>query len=207
MLSIVFMMIGLLVLNVLPNSLNVLAVAVIIVIIGYKFKDLKKYAIPLYLISILISGFTIYFNSSSLVQLVYKGIIGYAFLFVVMFMGVLPNKWTFTRNLKRSRGVFSILMFIFISSHAFLHLFMEWGIDLFGLGAFVLMVPLTIISFQLIRKEMNASDWFKIQKAAYVIYGLLFIHLLIVSSMTDKIFYAVYLTLYVNNKLLKEFKK
>ncbi len=207
MISIVLVMIGLLVFGVLPNSLSILAISVVIIITGYKFKDLKKFALVFYLISIIISGLSVYFSSSSLLELVYTGLIGYSFIFVVMFIGVLPNKWELTRNLKRSRGMFSILSFILISSHAYLHLFMDFGIDLTGLVSFVLMIPLTIISFEMIRKEMSVSDWKKVQKVAYIIYLGLFIHLLVVSSMVDKIFYAVYLTLYLNNKLLKEFKK
>lgn len=207
MLSIVLVMIGLVVLNILPNSLNILAIATIILIVGYKWKNLKKYSLYLYLFGFIIAVLSIYFNDSPILRIVYRGFLGYAFIFVVMFTGVLPNKWTLTRNLKKSRGTFSILAFIFISSHAILHLFMNFGIDLFGLVSFVLMIPLTIISFQLIRKEMNPSDWFKIQKVAYGVYLLLFVHLLIVSSDVDKIFYAVFATLYINNKLIKEYKK
>lgn len=207
MLSIVFVMIGLLVFNILPNSVNILAIATIIVITGYKWRDLKKYSIFFYIGSFIITILSIYFKDNVLLQYFYKGLVGYGFVFVVMFMGVLPNKWTLTRHLKRSRGMFSIISFILISSHAFLHLFGGFGIDIFGLVSFVLMIPLTVISFQIIRKEIKPSDWFKIQKIAYVIYLLLFVHLLFVSSDVDKIFYAVYATLYINNKLIKEYKK
>jgi DMSO/TMAO reductase YedYZ heme-binding membrane subunit len=68
------------------------------------------------------------------------------------------------------------------------------------------MVPLTFISFKVIRKEMSSKDWFQIQKIAYVIYITLFVHLLVVSEGMDTIFYAVFATLYINNKLIREFK-
>lgn len=207
MLSIVFVMIGLLVFDILPNSLNILAIAIIIVITGYKWKNIKKFSVYFYIISLTITVLSIYFKDAFVLRFVYKGLVGYAFVFVVMFIGVLPNGWTLTKHLKRSRGMFSIVAFIFISSHAFLHLFNEWGIDLFGLVSYVLMIPLTIISFQLVRKEMTPSDWFKIQKLAYIVYLILFVHLIFVSRDVDKIFYAVFGTLYINNKLVKEYKK
>ena len=127
-------------------------------------------------------------------------------MLVVMFAGVFPQKWTLTKNLRRNRGVFSILAFLFITPHAILHVLGVIGVvNLYGLAAYILMVPLTIISFRVIRKEIDPKDWFRIQKAAYAIYVLLFVHLLVVSSFENKIVYAVLLTLYVNNKFYKEF--
>ena len=125
-----------------------------------------------------------------------------------MFMGVLPNKWTLTRNLKKNRGVFSILAFMLISPHAIGHIFGFLGsVNLFGIIAYAIMVPLTIISFRVIRKEINPKDWFTIQKAAYLVYIALFTHLILISAWENKIVYAVLLTLYVNNKLIKEYRK
>jgi DMSO/TMAO reductase YedYZ heme-binding membrane subunit len=129
-------------------------------------------------------------------------------MFVVMVSGVLPKDWLLTRNLKRNRGMFSILSFIFISPHAISHaLGLVGGISIFGIAAYILMIPLTIISFQIIRKEIDNKEWIKIQKAAYVIYLSLFIHLLVVADWENKVIYAVLFTLYVNNKLIKELRK
>ena len=69
------------------------------------------------------------------------------------------------------------------------------------------MVPLTIISFQIIRREIDNKDWIMIQKAAYGIYLILFVHLLFVAEWENKVVYAVLFTLYLNNKLIKELKK
>jgi DMSO/TMAO reductase YedYZ heme-binding membrane subunit len=125
-----------------------------------------------------------------------------------MFTGVLPEKWKITRLMIKTRGAFSIIGFILISPHAFLHLFNVFeGINLFGIIAYALMVPLTIISFKTIRREINPRDWKIIQKASYFIYFSLFLHLLLVGDWFDKIIYAIVLTLYINNKLIKEYKK
>ena len=43
----------------------------------------------------------------------------------------------------------------------------------------LIMVPLTVISFKKIRKKMNAKKWKNIQRAAYVFYALIYLHIII----------------------------
>lgn len=208
MIGVILILITMLVLGILPNSLNVLVVSGIITVISYKYRDFFKKSYIFYIIALIVVGISIIFYQEDWTYLVTKGIIGYGFIVVVMFVGILPNKWTVSRNIKMNRGIYSILGFIFISPHALLRVFGVIGsINLFGIAAYVLMIPLTIISFRIIRKEIEPKDWIAIQKAAYVIYGVLFVHLIFVAGYPDKIVYAVLLTLYVNNKLLKEFRK
>lgn len=208
MISIILVLSLILYIGVLPNALNILAIAGIITAIGYKYKNLFNKAYVFYIIALVISGISLFFYRESYFLFINRGFIGYGFLFVVMMMGVLPNKWTLTRNLKKNRGVFSILAFILITPHAVSHVFgLLGGINIFGIIAYVIMVPLTVISFRVIRKEIDVADWFKIQKAAYLIYLVLFAHLIMVARWENKIVYAVLLTLYVNNKLIKEYRK
>jgi len=208
MIGVILVLVTLLVLGVLPNSLNVLVVSGIISVISYKYRDFFKKSVIFYVIALIVVGISVWFYQESWTYLITKGIIGYGFIVVVMFVGVLPNKWTLSRNIKKNRGTYSILGFILISPHAILRVFGVLGsVNIFGIAAYVIMIPLTIISFRVIRKEIDPKDWFMIQKAAYVIYGLLFIHLIVVAGYPDKIVYAVLLTLYVNNKLIKEFRK
>jgi len=193
--------------NVLSTSLTIVTLAAMISVIGYKWPNVFKKAYIWYILGLIVAVLAVVFYRSNLVLYITRGYLGYAFFMVVMMVGVLPNRWTLSRNLKRHRGVFSILGFIMISPHAFLHVFgFFYNINLFGIVAYVLMIPLTIISFRIIRKEIAVKDWFTIQKAAYGIYISLFIHLLMVGAWEDKIVYAVVATLYINNKLLKEFK-
>ena len=42
----------------------------------------------------------------------------------------------------------------------------------------LIMVPLTVISFKKIRKKMNAKKWKNIQRAAYVFYALIYLHII-----------------------------
>ena len=125
-----------------------------------------------------------------------------------MMVGVLPNKSELARKIKKVRGVLSIMSFILITPHAMLHIFQIYsGVNLFGIVSYALMLPLTIISFQIIRREMKPKDWITVQKGAYIIYIALFAHLLWVGLWPDKVIYAILFTLYVNNKLIKELKK
>jgi DMSO/TMAO reductase YedYZ heme-binding membrane subunit len=208
MIGVILILVTLLVLGILSNSLNVLVVSGIITVISYKYQDLFKKATMFYIIALVIVGVSVVFYKESWTYLVTKGIIGYGFIVVVMFVGVLPNKWTVSRNIKINRGLYSILGFILISPHALLRVFGVLGsVNLFGIAAYVIMIPLTMVSFRIIRDEIESKDWLNIQKAAYVIYGVLFVHLILVAGYPDKIVYAVILTLYVNNKLIKEFRK
>jgi DMSO/TMAO reductase YedYZ heme-binding membrane subunit len=209
MIGIILVLITVLVLGVLSNAFNVLVVASIITLLAYKWRDMFQKAHWYYIGALVIATLASVFYQESWTFLVTKGIIGYGFIVVVMFVGVLPNKWTVTRNVKKNRGVFSIMGFILIAPHALLRVFGLMGfLNLFGLAAFVIMLPLTIISFRVIRKQIKPKDWFRIQKAAYVIYLLLFIHLYMVSFVVvDKVVYAVIAALYINNKLIKEFSK
>lgn len=192
-------------LGVLINSMNILALSGIILASTVKLKSLKIKAHWLYIIAVILGGFSFYFNDVRIFYIITGGFLGYAFFLLVMMVGVLPNKWKISRMVKRYRGVYSIAGFIFITPHAMLHVFgIYGGINLFGIAAYVIMIPLTIISFRVIRKQIDPRDWFRIQKAAYLIYGLLFLHLLFVSSYQNKIVYAMILTLYLNNKIIKE---
>lgn len=208
MISVVMILALLLWLGILSNAYEILAVSAIIVALLFKFNNMYKKAWIYYVLFFILGILTFVFYQSPIVNLMTSGVVGYGFFLVVMFVGVFPNKWGISRVVKKNRGVLSIIGFLAITPHAMLHVLGIYStIDLFGIAAYVVMVPLTIISFRIIRKEINPKDWLMIQKGAYGIYLLLFVHLLIVAPWQNKIVYAVLLTLYVNNKLLKEFKR
>ena len=45
----------------------------------------------------------------------------------------------------------------------------------------VLMIGLTVISFPAVRKKMNPKKWKQIQRSAYVFYGLLYVHIMLIN--------------------------
>ena len=208
MISIILVLILAIASGFLINSLTILAVSGIIAALSFKFNNLFNKAYIFYIIGVLISAVSLYFHEIKYFDLVTRGLVGYGFLLLVMFAGVLPNKWTISKKLKVNRGVFSILAFIMISPHALGHIFeILGGVNVFGIVAYAVMVPLTLISFKVVRKEIKPKEWRDIQKAAYVVYIVLFAHLIYVSSWENKIVYAVITVLYLNNKILKEIKK
>lgn len=208
MITVILVLLLLLITNVMTTSLNILAISGILIAIIYKWNKVFQKAIFWYILTSILAIVAVIFHDVNLAYYVTKGYISFALIWVVMMVGVLPNKSELARKIKRVRGVLSILSFILITPHAMLHIFQIYsGVNLFGIVSYALMLPLTIISFQIIRREMKPKDWITVQKGAYLIYIALFAHLLWVGLWPDKVIYAILLTLYVNNKLIKELKK
>lgn len=208
MTTILLFFLFIIVINVFPISINIVLLSFSILLILYLKPKIFKHEIMLYIISTILAILSFIYSSSDYFNYFNRGYVSIALFIIIMFAGVLPEKWIITRLMLKTRGTFSIIGFILISPHAFLHLFSIFeGINLFGIISYALMVPLTIISFKTIRREINPRDWKTIQKASYVIYFSLFLHLIWIGYWFDKIIYAVLITLYINNKLIKEYKK
>lgn len=208
MISILLLLLFAIVSDLLIVSLDTLFIAAIILIILYRFDGILKYTKTWYIISLMLGLIASYFYDVSYFNWIIQGHLSIAIFMVIMFAGVFDTSWLLTKRMLKYRGMLSIIGFIIISPHALLHLLGVIGsINLFGIAAYALMIPLTIISFQVIRREIKPKDWNTIQKASYLIYILLFVHVLWVASPYDQLVYIVMMTLYINNKLIKEFKK
>ncbi|MGE4320002.1 MAG: hypothetical protein AB7E61_00970 [Acholeplasmataceae bacterium] len=208
MITVILVLLLLLITNVMTTSLNILAISGIFLAMIYKWNKIFQKAIFWYIFTSILAIVAVIFHDVTIAYYVTKGYISFALIWVVMMVGVLPNKSELARKIKKVRGVLSIMSFILITPHAMLHIFQIYsGVNLFGIVSYALMLPLTIISFQIIRREMKPKDWITVQKGAYIIYIALFAHLLWVGLWPDKVIYAILFTLYVNNKLIKELKK
>ncbi len=184
-------------------SVDVLVLSFMLFLIVYKYVRKPKYDYLLYIFALILTVISLLVD----IEYVRSGLIAFSMFNIVLFTGVLPDRWQITGKLKAYRVLYSILGFILILPHVFINLFVDQQINFFGIGAAVIMIPLFITSFNFVKKEMKVEEWIKLQKAAYLVYILLFVHLISVADWYGKIIYAVMLTLYVNNKLLKEFKK
>ena len=147
----------------------------------------------------------------------------------VMMAGALPNTWKLRKKIMMCRGEISIVASTLILPHVVYYL-MEflanssrlskltglglWGIltgAIAGLVAGVIMVPLFITSYHMIRKQMNGRRWKALQEYAYIFYGLVYIHILAeyfakAENLRDSkamLFYTVIFVLYL---LLRFFK-
>ncbi|MBQ9895004.1 MAG: FMN-binding protein [Ruminococcus sp.] len=126
-----------------------------------------------------------------------RGALGAAFWAVVMWAGALPNGTFAIKKIMPIRGELSITAAILTLSHV-----ITYGIqhisdiirDRTGSGdafrSFVItsivclvmvliMIPLTIMSFKTIRKKMDPKTWKKIQRAAYIFYAFIFVHVMV----------------------------
>lgn len=118
-----------------------------------------------------------------------------AALFVlVMYVGVLNSDWTVTKKLKNIRGEMSIIAcfltlghnFIYGKTH-FVHLFTNPGAmkpqhfiaAIISLAMIVIMLVLMITSFKFVRRKMNVDTWRRIHRWAYVFFGLIYVHIMV----------------------------
>jgi len=74
--------------------------------------------------------------------------------------------------------------------------------EIFGVIACAIMIPLFITSFTSVKKRMKNKTWYKLQKWAYLVYLLTFIHLIVVSSPSHALVYIIIFTIYVSLKAI-----
>lgn len=112
----------------------------------------------------------------------------------VAWMGALPNGSAPMKRLMPCRGELSILAAIITLSHALIYSITYGRRLLSGRPAeadflmtcavsallMLIMVPLTVLSFKAVRKKIKAKTWKRIQRAAYVFYALIYVHVLVI---------------------------
>ncbi|WP_243142650.1 ferric reductase-like transmembrane domain-containing protein, partial [Paraclostridium sordellii] len=123
-----------------------------------------------------------------------KGTISLALFTIVMYTGVLDNSFKFRQNLMAVRGELSIIACILTLGHNVLYgmyFFPTFFTNmqslsiskiiatLLSLIMICLMIPLMITSFKSVRKKMSYKEWKKIQRSAYVFYGIMYIHIML----------------------------
>ncbi|PAT01113.1 hypothetical protein CI105_08260 [Candidatus Izimaplasma bacterium ZiA1] len=137
-----------------------------------------------------------------------QGYLGFSFLYLVMFAGALKKGSRLSKSLMSIRREYSIIGFILLSPHSFKYLVeflngdrsFEW----FGILPYIIMLPLFVTSFMIIRKKMSNKAWIKLQRFAYIAYILIFIHLIIVAKAPNLFVYIILFIPYIVLKLKKE---
>ncbi|MDO4442723.1 MAG: hypothetical protein Q4B69_02500 [Slackia sp.] len=124
--------------------------------------------------------------------LMQKGTLPMAMFFVVMFIGVLPRGSKPRLALGPVRAELSVMACILICAHmiayamsyvprvigsALANPFIAIGL-LAAVLLLVLLAVLGITSLVRVKSKMNAATWTKVQKSAYVFYGLIYVHVL-----------------------------
>jgi len=164
-------------------------------------KPIKRFAIVFYVLALAVSF--LYLASfygwitvtlHPLYNLVMqKGIIGMAFIVIVMFIGVFNEDSRIRRYLMPIRGELSIIGSLLVIVHIVRRLTNYTAIVFYGAAAsthivaafwislviFVLLLLLAITSFNTIRKIMDARFWKRLQRLAYVFFALVYVHILL----------------------------
>ena len=169
-------------------------------------KPIKKHATFFYIGTIIISILSIMAPKKGLPfvvdylvkNILTRGTLAGALFILVMVASVCPQA-KMRGLLLRTRGEMAIIAALFTLTHNiaygqyyFVKLFTNISeLDtvrifaaLLSLIMIILLIPLTITSFMVIRRKMNPKKWKSLQKLSYVFYGLLFMHIALIFSIS-----------------------
>lgn len=136
------------------------------------------------------------FLKNNILGIFAKGSLGTAMFVAVMYAGALPKGSKLIAPLMKIRGELSITAAILVLCHNF-----TYGITYFkmlfikpealsatqltaaiiSLVLIIIMIVLTVTSFQAVRKKMKAKKWKQLQRTAYVFYGLMYVHIMLIN--------------------------
>lgn len=178
---------------------------IIVALFIYFLKDsLKKYANIFYIGAAVISIAVFLleflpmhlFVKNNILGIFAKGSLGTAMFVVVMYTGALPKGNKLIAPLMKIRGELSITAAILILCHNFTYgmtyfrmLFTKTSLlsatqlaaAVISLVLIAIMIVLTVTSFPSVRKKMQAKKWKQLQRTAYVFYGLMYVHIMLIN--------------------------
>ena len=178
---------------------------IIVALFIYFLKDsLKKYANIFYIGAAVISIAVFLleflpmhlFVKNNILGIFAKGSLGTAMFVVVMYTGALPKGNKLIAPLMKIRGELSITAAILVLCHNFTYgmtyfrmLFTKTSLlsatqlaaAVISLVLIAIMIVLTVTSFPSVRKKMQAKKWRQLQRTAYVFYGLMYVHIMLIN--------------------------
>jgi DMSO/TMAO reductase YedYZ heme-binding membrane subunit/uncharacterized protein with FMN-binding domain len=178
---------------------------IIVALFIYFLKDsLKKYANIFYIGAAVISIAVFLleflpmhlFVKNNILGIFAKGSLGTAMFVVVMYTGALPKGNKLIAPLMKIRGELSITAAILVLCHNFTYgmtyfrmLFTKTSLlsatqlaaAVISLVLIAIMIVLTVTSFPSVRKKMQAKKWKQLQRTAYVFYGLMYVHIMLIN--------------------------
>ena len=178
---------------------------IIVALFIYFLKDsLKKYANIFYIGAAVISIAVFLleflpmhlFVKNNILGIFAKGSLGMAMFVVVMYTGALPKGNKLIAPLMKIRGELSITAAILVLCHNFTYgmtyfrmLFTKTSLlsatqlaaAVISLVLIAIMIVLTVTSFPSVRKKMQAKKWKQLQRTAYVFYGLMYVHIMLIN--------------------------
>ena len=178
---------------------------IIVSLFIYFLKDsLKKHAGIYYIgaavisIAVFLIGFLPMplFLKNNILGIFAKGSLGTAMFIAVMYAGALPKGSKLIAPLMKIRGELSITAAILVLCHNFTYgmtyfrmLFTKTSLlsatqlaaAVISLVLIAIMLVLTVTSFPSVRKKMQAKKWKQLQRTAYVFYGLMYVHIMLIN--------------------------
>lgn len=136
------------------------------------------------------------FVKNNILGIFAKGSLGTAMFVVVMYTGALPKGNKLIAPLMKIRGELSITAAILVLCHNFTYgmtyfrmLFTKTSLlsatqlaaAVISLVLIAIMIVLTVTSFPSVRKKMQAKKWKQLQRTAYVFYGLMYVHIMLIN--------------------------
>lgn len=178
---------------------------IIVSLFIYFLKDsLKKHAGIYYIgaavisVAVFLIGFLPMplFLKNNILGIFAKGSLGTAMFVAVMYAGALPKGSKLIAPLMKIRGELSITAAILVLCHNFTYgmtyfkmLFIkpaalsatQLTAAIISIILITIMLVLTVTSFQAVRKKMKAKKWKQLQRTAYVFYGLMYVHIMLIN--------------------------
>lgn len=213
--------------------LFIISLIVALLIVGLFSEQIKKHAVACYVLSVVIGiGIFVYSQlglkeyvpvlvHKYVATLFLKSSLSTALFTVIMYAAVLDKKKAFTKSIYRIRGELSIIACILTLAHNIIFGMTQFKIlftdplsfetpkliaAIISVILIVLMLPLMITSFKCVRKKMDYAVWKKVQRLAYVFYGLIYIHImcLFVPKASEKILdIAAYSLVFIGYGILR----
>lgn len=184
--------------------LLIVALIIISLFIYFLGASLKKHPNAYYIgaaaisIGIFLLGFVDMplFIKKNILGIFAKGSLGTAMFVFVMYAGALPKGNRFIAPLMKIRGELSITAAILVLCHNFTYgrtyfrmLFVQPEIlsgtqlaaAIISIIMIIIMIVLTITSFPSVRRRMQAKKWKQLQRTAYLFYGLMYVHIMLIN--------------------------
>lgn len=126
------------------------------------------------------------------------GYVGISFFFLVMIASTM-EQGTIKKKLMGNRAELAVIGSIFSITHGLKYILFAldysffWEAPLYfylGIISVLVMLPLAITSLMIIRKKMKGKTWKKLHKLSYVFYGLIFLHVIMITN-DRMLFYIV----------------
>ena len=199
---------------------------IIVALFIYFLKDsLKKYANIFYIGAAVISIAVFLleflpmhlFVKNNILGIFAKGSLGTAMFVVVMYTGALPKGNKLIAPLMKIRGELSITAAILVLCHNFTYgmtyfrmLFTKTSLlsatqlaaAVISLVLIAIMIVLTVTSFPSVRKKMQAKKWKQLQRTAYVFYGLMYVHIMLINIPYARLGLGMYVANVVINSIV-----